>query len=124
MTKAPDTLQDLQRKIYAKAKANPSWRFWGLYVHVCKLETLHAAYAVAKANDGAPGSDGVTFDASRCFSYIRHWVELKIRRHLMRNAKRQGVGWRRWRTGWLYQTLGLFGTYRVRRATPTAVSVG
>src|ERR1700730_9841971 len=63
MTKTPSSLQDLQRKIYVKAKANPSWRFWGLYVHVCKMETLHAAYALAKANDGAPGSDGVTFEA-------------------------------------------------------------
>src|ERR1700694_4355742 len=63
MTKAPVTLQDLQRKIYAKAKADPSWRFWGLYVHVCKLETLRTAYAMAQANDGAPGIDGVPFDA-------------------------------------------------------------
>jgi RNA-directed DNA polymerase len=58
MTKAPGTLQDLQRTIYTKAKADPSWRFWGLYVHVCKLETLHTAYRMAKANDGAPGIDG------------------------------------------------------------------
>jgi RNA-directed DNA polymerase len=63
MTKTPSSLQDLQRKIYVKAKANPSWRFWGLYVHVCKMETLRAAYALAKANDGAPGIDGVTFEA-------------------------------------------------------------
>jgi RNA-directed DNA polymerase len=63
MTKAPEKLQDLQRKIYAKAKAEPSWRFWGLYVHVCKLETLRTAYQLAKANAGAPGIDGVTFDA-------------------------------------------------------------
>jgi RNA-directed DNA polymerase len=62
MIKAPSSLQDLRRKIYVKAKADPSWRFWGLYVHVCKLETLHAAYQLAKANDGAPGSDGVTFE--------------------------------------------------------------
>src|SRR5216683_3092253 len=63
MTKPPMTLQNLRRKIYVKAKAEPSWRFWGLYVHVCKLETLRTAYALAKANDGAPGIDGVTFDA-------------------------------------------------------------
>ena len=63
MIKAPVSLQDLRRKLYVKAKAEPSWRFWGLYVHVCKLETLQAAYAMAKKNDGAPGSDGVTFDA-------------------------------------------------------------
>src|SRR6202051_186772 len=63
MIKAPDDLQDLRRKIYAKAKAEPHWRFWGLYVHVCKMETLRAAYAMAKQNDGAPGSDGVAFEA-------------------------------------------------------------
>ena len=62
MTTASISLQDLQRRIYAKAKAEPSWRFWGLYVHVGKLETLHAAYASTKANNGAPGIDGVTFD--------------------------------------------------------------
>jgi len=62
MTKAPGSLQDLRRKIYAKAKAEPHWRFWGLYVHVYKMETLRAAYAMAKENDGAPGSDGVTFE--------------------------------------------------------------
>jgi RNA-directed DNA polymerase len=61
MTTAPMSLQDLQRRIYVKAKAEPSWRFWGLYVHVCKMETLREAYRLAKANNGAPGSDGVTF---------------------------------------------------------------
>src|SRR5262249_44149294 len=46
--------------------------------------------------------------ASRCFSYVRDWVEKKVRRHLMRNAKRRGFGWRRWSRAWLYRTLGLF----------------
>src|ERR1700745_278906 len=63
MTKASIDLQDLSRRIYVKAKAEPSWRFWGLYVHVCKMETLRAAYEMAKRNDGAPGVDGVTFEA-------------------------------------------------------------
>ena len=63
LTKAPSSLQDLQRRRYTKAKAEPSWRFWGLYVHVCKLETLREAYRLAKANNGAPGSEGVTFEA-------------------------------------------------------------
>ena len=40
MTKASIDLQDLRRRIYVKAKAETSWKFWGLYVHVCKLETL------------------------------------------------------------------------------------
>jgi RNA-directed DNA polymerase len=63
MTKTPIDLQDLRRKIYTKAKADTAWRFWGLYVHVCKMETLHEAYALAKKNNGAPGIDGVTFEA-------------------------------------------------------------
>jgi RNA-directed DNA polymerase len=63
MTKAPISLQDLRRSLYVKAKAEPSWRFWGLYVHVCKMETLREAYRMAKENDGAPGVDGVTFAA-------------------------------------------------------------
>ena len=63
MTKAPSSLQDLRRSLYVKAKAEPAWRFWGLYVHVCKRETLQEAYRMAKENDGAPGIDGVTFEA-------------------------------------------------------------
>jgi RNA-directed DNA polymerase len=63
MIKASIDLQDLRRSLYVKAKAEPLWRFWGLYVHVCKRETLRAAYEVAKRNDGAPGTDGVTFEA-------------------------------------------------------------
>src|SRR5215475_10634647 len=61
MIKTPINLQDLRRKIYTKAKAEKAWRFWGLYVHVCKMETLHEAYLLAKKNNGAPGIDGVTF---------------------------------------------------------------
>src|SRR6201997_908732 len=63
MTKASVELQDLRRRLYVKAKAEPSWRFWGLYVHVSKMETLREAYEIAKENDGAPGIDGVTFEA-------------------------------------------------------------
>jgi RNA-directed DNA polymerase len=63
MIKVSIDLQDLRRRLYVKAKAETSWRFWGLYVHVCKMETLRQAYALAKENDGAPGVDGVTFEA-------------------------------------------------------------
>src|ERR1035437_1330818 len=62
MTKAPISLQDLRRSLYIKAKAEVTWRFWGLYVHVCKMETLQEAYRMAARNNGAPGIDGVTFD--------------------------------------------------------------
>jgi RNA-directed DNA polymerase len=63
MTKAPISLQDLRRSLYVQAKAEPTWRFWGLYVHICKRETLREAYQMAKNNNGAPGIDGVTFAA-------------------------------------------------------------
>jgi RNA-directed DNA polymerase len=63
MTKASIGLQDLRRRLYVKAKAEPSWRFWGLYVHVCKMETLRKAYEMAKQNGGAAGIDAVTFEA-------------------------------------------------------------
>jgi RNA-directed DNA polymerase len=63
MIKTPISLQDLRRRIYAKAKAEASWRFWGLFAHVCKMDTLRQAYEMAKAHDGAPGLDGVTFEA-------------------------------------------------------------
>ncbi len=62
MMKASINLQDLRRKIYLKAKSDKTWRFWGLYVHVCKMEALQWAYGDAKENNGAPGIDGVTFD--------------------------------------------------------------
>ena len=48
MTKTSIGLQDLRRRIYLKAKADQDWRFWGLYVHVCKPETLREAYEMAR----------------------------------------------------------------------------
>jgi len=63
MTNTPVNLQELRRRIYLKAKAEKTWRFWGLYVHVCKEETLSEAYRRAKSNGGAPGIDGITFEA-------------------------------------------------------------
>ena len=62
MIKTSITLQELRRKIYMKAKAEKTHRFWGLYVHVCKTTTLTESYQMAKRNNGAPGIDGMTFD--------------------------------------------------------------
>jgi RNA-directed DNA polymerase len=58
--------------------------------------------------------------SSRCFSLIKLWVEKKIRRHLMRARGRQGFGWKRWSAQWLYDKLGIFNNYRVRRRGLTA----
>jgi RNA-directed DNA polymerase len=86
MTKAPISLQDLRKSLYVKAKAEPSWRFWGLYVHICKMETLREAYQMARSNDGAPGIDGVTLEAieeSGPESFLR-----QIREELVTNTYR------------------------------------
>lgn len=52
--------------------------------------------------------------AGECFSFIRNWVEQKIRRHLAKARMRRGFGWKRWSRPWLYEALGLFNDYWVR----------
>jgi Group II intron, maturase-specific domain/Reverse transcriptase (RNA-dependent DNA polymerase) len=86
MTKARINLQDLRRSLYIKAKAEASWRFWGLYVHVCKMETLREAYRMARSNDGAPGIDGVTFEAIE-HGGVERFLE-EIRAELVTNTYR------------------------------------
>lgn len=53
-------------------------------------------------------------NSNRCFTYVRWWVEKKVRRHLMRARERPGFGWRKWSTPWLHRELGLYGDYRIR----------
>ena len=95
MTKAPGSLQDLRRKIYVKAKAEPSWRFWGLYVHVCKMETLQTAYAMARENHGAPGGDGETFETIEAAGAVRFLAQIQdelIRRaYVPRPARKKEI---------------------------------
>ena len=62
MTKALVNLQDLRRRIYRKAKSDKTHRFWGLFVHVTKMETLEEAYRIAKSNGGVAGVDGQKFE--------------------------------------------------------------
>jgi RNA-directed DNA polymerase len=82
----PISLQNLRKSIYIKAKTEPTWRFWGLYVHVCKEETLREAYKLAKKNDGAPGIDGVTFEAIEAGG-VEHFLQ-QIRDELIANTYR------------------------------------
>jgi hypothetical protein len=44
MIKAPTSLQELRRRIYRKTKSAKSHRFWGLFVHITKMETLKESY--------------------------------------------------------------------------------
>jgi RNA-directed DNA polymerase len=62
-------------------------------------------------------------NSSECFTYIRDWVEKKVRRHLAHARKRKGFGWERWSRPWLYDTLGLFNSYRVRHDRPKVAPV-
>ncbi len=62
MTKPTISLQELQSRIGHRAKSAPTHRFWGMHVHLTKLETLEAAYLEARRNGGASGADGMTFE--------------------------------------------------------------
>ena len=95
MINTPISLQDLRRNIYVKAKAEPSWRFWGLHVHICKMETLREAYALAKKNNCAPGIDGVTFEAIEAQGVEQFLMqignELKARTYVPLRTRRQEI---------------------------------
>jgi len=57
-------------------------------------------------------------NSSECFGFIKDWVEKKIRRHMGRARNRKGFGWKRWSTKWLYESLRLYNSYKVRWLTP------
>ena len=58
----PEKIRSLQRKLYCKAKAEPAFRFYILYDKICREDVLRHAYALSRANAGAPGVDGASFE--------------------------------------------------------------
>ena len=63
MLTTPEDIRTLQRKLYVKAKSEPAYRFYALYDKVYRAQILNHAYALCRANGGAAGIDGVTFEA-------------------------------------------------------------
>ena len=58
----PSKIRDLQIKLYHKAKNEPGYRFYMLYDKIWREDILDHAYALARANKGAPGVDRQSFE--------------------------------------------------------------
>src|SRR5258708_31569304 len=71
--KTADAIGTLQRKLYDRAKTEPGYRFYILYDKVWRADILRHAYLLARANDGAPGVDGVTFEQIETMG-LENWL--------------------------------------------------
>jgi RNA-directed DNA polymerase len=60
--------------------------------------------------------------SSSCFTMVKRWVEMKVWKHLVRARGRNGFGWKRRSSEWLYDRLGLFNDYQLRRWAGTKVA--
>ena len=58
----PEKVRKLQEALHAKAKGEPGYRFYALYDKLYREDILTFAYERCKANGGAAGVDGITFE--------------------------------------------------------------
>ena len=69
----PESVQRLRTALHAKAKGEPDFRFYILYDKVYRQDVLEHAYACCRANKGAAGVDGLTFEAVEAYGRER-WI--------------------------------------------------
>ena len=77
LTGGAEKIQEFQRKLYEKAKANPKFRFYSLYDKTYRSDILEEAYRRVKANGGAGGVDGITFEDIKAKGVIEYLAELQ-----------------------------------------------
>src|SRR5258708_28451473 len=70
----PSSVQKLQTALHDKAKGSPSFRFYELYDKVYRKDVLAFAYACCKANGGAAGADGQTFEGIEKYG-VERWLD-------------------------------------------------
>ena len=76
----PNKIRELQRKLYRKAKEEPDYRFYLLYDKIHREDIFRHAYALAKANAGAPGVDQESFSGIETKGW-ENWLE-ELRKEL------------------------------------------
>jgi len=75
MLVTPVKIRTLQKKLYAKAKQEPGYRFYALYDKVYRADVLHHAYRLVRSNKGAPGIDGVSFETIEAAEGVERFLE-------------------------------------------------
>lgn len=118
MLTTPEKIRTLQRKLYRKAKQEPTYRFYALYDKVFRADILSHAYTLVRANKGSAGIDGVTFEAieeregvSAFLAELQEALRSKtyqvspVKRHKIRDRK---TGLKRYTNSMLFERYGLY----------------